>query len=66
MDEHERQAMLATHKKLLDEKYCPECQHPWDYHTEGGCAMPVTPGTHTPVTRNSGARERCNCTKTRG
>lgn len=47
---------------MLDANYCPECQHPWSYHREDGCHMPVTPGTNLPVTRSDARREPCGCT----
>lgn len=52
---------VEEERALLDAKYCPACQHPWSYHGEDGCSMPVTPGTHLPITRGSDARERCDC-----
>ena len=49
---------------LLDKNYCPVCKHPWSYHGEDGCSMPVEPGTHLPYLGGSSSRERCGCTKT--
>lgn len=46
----------------LDQHYCTDCKHPWSYHSEHGCSMPVTPGTNLPITRGSDVRERCGCT----
>lgn len=52
---------VSTAQEELDKHYCPRCKHPWTYHSETGCSMPVTPGTHLPITRSSDPRERCNC-----
>lgn len=51
-----------TDQGRLELSYCPGCKHPWSYHGEHGCSMPVTPGTNLPITRGSDARERCGCT----
>lgn len=44
--------------------WCDVCGHPWGYHhAEGGCSMPVIPGTHEPITyRDFG--KKCDCTIT--
>src|SRR4051812_36951439 len=44
--------------------YCPDCQHPWGYHSEGrGCSMPVIVGTHIPKGRDDRPTEECKCAR---
>jgi hypothetical protein len=43
--------------------YCPGCSHPWSYHGQGGCSMPVVRGTNRPVVTQTEQilSERCAC-----
>ena len=57
MDEPDHfEAMLAAN-------YCPDCKHPWSYHSEAGCSMPINIETLLPVMGPNEPSRRCACTQ---
>lgn len=50
-----------TAEEAMTAFFCPDCQHPWGYHTYKGCCMPVIKGTKAPKGRNDSYADTENC-----